>query len=229
MDDFDKTVLKKIADRGIVPRPYLYFFAKRSVFWTLAALAILLGAISFAVALFALEDTLRSGGKSMKDMPLDEFLFKLPYLWLAVFALFSASAYFGFKNTRHGYRYSFFRSIGLAGTVSIGLGLVLNLLNIGGLTNAFLTAHIPAYAAYTYLPFDEWRRPDQGQLGGDVLSVTDGQSLRLRDFNNKDWTVDISTSTIDVTDPLADEGDITIRGTRTGPDTFKASAIAAFN
>ena len=229
MDDFDKSVLKKIEDRGIVPRSYLYFFAKRSVFWTLATLSILLGAISFAVALFALEDTIRSGGKSLKDMPLDGFLLDLPYLWLAVFVLFIVSAVFGFKNTRHGYRYAPLRIVALAGLVSIGLGLVMNLLNFGGATNSFLNAHIPAYAAYTYLPFDEWRRPDQGQLGGEVLSVTDGKSLQLRDFNGKDWTVDIATSTIDVEDPLPAEGDITIRGTRTGPNTFKASAIAAFN
>ena len=229
MDEFEKSVMQKIEERGLSPRPYLYFLARRSVFWTLAGLSIFLGAVSLAVAIFAIEDSFQSGGKSLNDMPLDEILLNLPFLWLAVFGLFLLSAFFALRYTRHGYRYHPILIVVLAGLTSAGLGLILHVLDIGSAANRFLDDHFPAYAAYTYVPFDEWRHPDQGKLGGTVLSVIDGHSLILRDFDGRDWTIDITATTIDTKEPLAEEGDITIRGVRTGPAAFSAQVIAAFN
>ena len=56
MTDLEKRILDQIDERGLAPRPYIYFFARRSVFWTLAVLSILLGGISFAVIIYGVLD-----------------------------------------------------------------------------------------------------------------------------------------------------------------------------
>ena len=156
-------------------------------------------------------------------------LLGLPYLWLAIFGLLILSAFVGLRFTRNGYRYYPVSIAFLAGVTSLGLGLILHVLGLGSATHHFLTEHIPAYLAYTYVQHDEWRRPDQGKLGGEVLSVIAGQILILRDFDGHEWTIDITATTVTTKESLPQEGDITIQGVRTGPTTFKAQAIAAFD
>ena len=46
----------------LAPRPYAYFLAKRTVFWALAAISVLLGAVSVAVLIFAVTDYLQRIG-----------------------------------------------------------------------------------------------------------------------------------------------------------------------
>jgi hypothetical protein len=85
-----------------------------------------------------------------------------------------------------------------------------------------------AYRDFTYIPYAEWSRPDQGFLGGAVLDVDDG-SLRLRAFDGREWEVDISAATVGFSESLVEEGDVAIRGVRTGASTFKADFIDEFD
>ena len=229
MSELDKIVLDEINKRGIKPKPYVYFLAKRSVFWTLASMSICLGAISVAIALFAMQDFMRTGGRSYSDMPLDETLKNLPLLWVASFGLFVFSAYYGLRNTKRGYRFHPVRVITAASILTVGLGLILHVVDAGQALQNILSAQFPSYANYTYVPYDEWRRPDEGFLGGEVLSVEGVKSLKLRDFDGKEWTVNITASSIVLEDPLDQGGDIAIRGERTGPSEFKAKSIVDFD
>lgn len=228
MRELDKEVLAKIEKLGLKPRPYVYFLAKRSVFWALAALSVLLGGVSVAVAIFAATDLAATGGRGLDEMPFDDIATSLPALWLACFFLFAASAWFGLSRTRRGYRYRPLNILAVALAASLGLGAALHGLDAGRLAHNFIASRFPAYDRLTHIPYDEWSRPDQGYLGGEVLSV-DGGSLRLRAFGGVEWTVDISAAVNSVDEPLEDEGDVAIRGARTGPRAFKAQTIAAFD
>ena len=226
MRELDKEVLAKIEKLGLKPRPYLYFFAKRSVFWGLAALSVLLGGVSVAVAIFAASDFAATGGRGLDEMPFDDVATSLPALWLASLALFTASAWFGLSRTRCGYRY---RPVHIAGAVvvaSLALGIALQSLDMGRLTHSFLAAHFAIYERYTYIAYAEWSRPDEGYLGGKVLSVN-GQTLRLKAFGGVEWQVDISGAENTAGELLYE--DIAIRGRRTGPLQFKAVTIAEFD
>jgi hypothetical protein len=229
MSDFERNVLKEIERRGLAPRPAIYFLAKRSVFWTLAALSIVLGAISVAVGLYAIEDFYATGDRNFSDMPFDEVLTSLPIAALVCLVLFTLSAVAGLRNTRRGYRWRPAAVVAIATAASLALGLALNAADAGRAVHKFLAATFPAYAAYTYVPYDEWRRPDQGYLGGTALSVDGKTSLQLRDFDGRLWTVDIGSATINVDGDLVEEGDVAIRGTRTGAATFKAMTIDPFD
>jgi hypothetical protein len=228
MTELDKEVLAKIERLGLKPRPYVYFLARRSVFWGLAALSILLGGVSLAVAIFASTDLATTGGRGFDEMPFDDIATSLPALWLACFALFAASAWFNLSRTRRGYRFRPLSILVTAFAASLGLGIALHGLDAGRLTHNFITRQFPAYARFTHIPYDEWSRPAQGYLGGKVLWVN-GSSLQLKAFDGLEWTVDISTAVTGVDEPLLSEGDIAIRGETTGPQTFKAHTIAPFD
>jgi hypothetical protein len=231
MTELGDKVLKAIEKRGLSPKPYVHFLAKRSMFWTLAGLSILLGAVCVAVGIFAIDDFFRTGGRNFTDMPFDDVFENLPFVWLACFLLFVASAYFGLSRTKRGYRYRPLSIIAAAAAASIGLGLLLHVLDIGRALHSILSAQFPGYRESTYVPYAEWSRPDEGFLGGEVLSEIEGRVLRLKDFQGREWDVDISSAAIadGVARPLTEEGDIAIRGARTGTSSFRAKTIDEFD
>lgn len=228
MTELDKRILETIERRGLTPRPPIYFLAKRSVFWALAALSVVLGAISAAVIIYRLSDHLRAGGRGFDEMPFDDVAEVLPGVWIICFLLFVASAVLAISRTRRGYRYGRLNVIGATAAASIVVGALLYASDLGPLTNRLLM-NIEAYRDYTYIPYAEWSRPDQGFLGGEVLDVDAGKSLRLRAFDGRGWVVDISSAEIAFSDPLIDEGDIAIRGARTGESAFRAEFIDEFD
>ena len=88
---------------------------------------------------------------------------------------------------------------------------------------------VETYREQIDVPFDKWSRPDVGFLGGTVENVDATKSLRLKDFHDKEWLVDISGAVITLDNAIEDEGDIAIRGVRTGPLEFRAETIAEFD
>jgi hypothetical protein len=229
MTELEKRVLEEIETRNLTPRPYYVFLAKRSVLWTLAGLSIILGALAFAVLLFAVSDYYATGGRLFDNLPFGDLIPTIPAIWLGSMILFTASAYYALRNTRRGYRYRPMRVVTLCLAVSVGLGVLFHLFEVGSLINDFLASRFAYYKEETYVPFSEWSRPDEGFLGGTVESVDGKKSLHLKDFQDKEWLVDISNATVKFDTPLEDEGDIAIRGTRTGASGFRAETIDSFD
>ena len=178
MTDLERKVLEAIDKRGIVPRPYTYFLAKRSVFWALAGLSVLFGAISVAVAIYGVWDLVATGGKNFDEMPFDDVFETLPFVWTAVFALFVASAYFGLRRTPRNYRYRASHVVAFAIAASVALGSLLAVFEVGKLTHQWLLRTVPAYERLVFSREDIWREPDKGYLGGRIVSI-DGTSLAL--------------------------------------------------
>lgn len=229
MSRLDKSVLEAIEKRGLSPRPPIYFLARRSILWTLAGLSILLGAISVAVGVFAVADFAGTGGRNFDEMPFDDLATGLPFLWLAVFALFVVSAFLALSRTKRGYRYHPMHIVAAVAAVSLLLGMILHVFDVGRFVHRYLSAEFSAYQAFTYIPYDEWRRPDKGYLGGEALSEIPGKSLRIRDFDGRIWEIDITTAVVTFSGSAVEEGDVAIRGKRTGQATFKAHSIEEFD
>jgi hypothetical protein len=225
MTDLERKVLEAIDKRGIAPRPYAYFLARRSVFWTLAVLSILFGAISVAVAIYGVSDFIATGGHNFDEMPFDDVFETLPFVWGGVFALFAASAYFGLRHTPRNYRYRRTHVVAFAVAAAVALGGLLAFLEVGKLTHQWLLRSVPLYERLVFSREDIWREPDKGYLGGRIIAIEGGASLTLIDFFGKAWTVDIAGAEVRLEEPLADEEEIAIRGVRTGPSAFRAVSI----
>lgn len=229
MTELERKVLEKIKDRNLVPRPYFLFFAGRSVFWGLAALSIVLGALSVDLLLFTVSDYYATDWQVFDNLPLEGLIFSIPVFWLASLPLFLASAYYGVRRTRRGYRLRPAHIVAACLAASIGLGVLFHFLQAGRLVNEVLAANFDSYRALTDVPFDAWSRPDQGYLGGHADELIDAATLRLTDFRHKVWTVDISHASVILDSAIVEEGDVAIRGVRTGASTFRAATIEAFD
>ena len=228
MSRLSEKILQEIEERRLSPRSAAYFLAKRWVFWALAAISIGLGALSVALGLFGALDYLQTGGRGFDEMPFDDLAGGIPALSALFFVLFVLSSYLALARTRRGYRWKPPVVVGLAALMSVIAGLLLYGLKAGPAVHAVLSANIPAYKTYTFIPYDEWRKPAAGRLGGEALSVN-GQILRLKDFDGREWSIDISDATISFPESPVEEGDIAIRGEQTGPFSFKARSIDPFD
>ena len=229
MTELEKRIFEAIDKGNLAPRPAYVFFAKRSVFWSLAVLSIVLGALSVAVLLFAISDYYATGWRTFDNLPLDDLIVSIPAFWLVSMPFFLASAYYGVRHTRRGYRFRPAHIVALCLAASAGLGILFHFFEAGRLVNDFLAANIAFYREQTDVPFDTWSRPEVGFLGGTVESVDGKTSLRLKDFHDKEWLVDISGAIITLDNAIGDEGDVAIRGVKTGPSEFHAETIEAFD
>lgn len=224
MTNLDRKVLDEIARRGLKPRPYAYFLARRSVFWALAILSILLGAIATALAVFAVQDKIHTGGRGLDEMPLDDVLTYLPLVWLIILALFVASAVLSLRHTRRGYRLRSWQVILIALLASLGLGVVLHLGHAGEHVHRWLAHAVPAYDQLTRSRETRRNAPDQGFLAGQIVSAGDDKRLAIRDFDGRLWSVDATSARIEIGHMRPGE-DAAVEGRRTGPTEFKADLV----
>ena len=178
--------------------------------------------------LFAVLDYAKTGGRGLDEMPFDDVATALPVIWAISSLVFAVSAWLGVSRTRRGYRYQPLLVVASAIAISIGLGAALYGIDAGRKLHEFVAANFPAYERYTTIPYDQWSKPDQGYLGGRALSI-DGSLLSLQAFDGTIWSVDMAGAVISTDGTPVNEGDVAIRGSRTGPTSFKATSIAPFD
>lgn len=225
MSGLERRVLEEIEKRGLAPRSYAYFLAKRSVFLTLAAVALVLGAVSTAVLIYAVSDYLTTGGAGIDEMPLDDFLLALPPVWLVSLGVFVASAYYSLRQMPRGYRYETLSLLGAVLALSVTLGALLYAAGAGQRVHQMLASHIPLYDRLTR-PMDKTLAdPDKGWLAGTATGFDGKSTLTVRDFTGINWTVDVQGARIKLDEPLGSEEDLSIKGVRTGPAAFRATSI----
>jgi hypothetical protein len=229
MTDLDKKVLSEIERRRLKPLPAAFFLARRSVFWTLAVVALVLGALSVAVTIYAVVDFVATGGRGFDAMPLDDVFEHLPFVWLAALAVFVASAVSSFRRTRRGYRYPTAAVTLVVLVASLAFGSLLYVLNVGPGLHEFLRARSPTYEWLSSSADDEWDDPDAGRLAGRVIGYDGKGTLTLQDFDDKVWRIAVEGATLSLDEPLGSDEDVAILGERTGPDTFKARAIGEWD
>jgi glucan phosphoethanolaminetransferase (alkaline phosphatase superfamily) len=147
MNDLSKQVVEEIEARGMTPRPRWHFLIRRSVFWTLAVVSVLVGAVAFSVADYVFFDNEGVSVAVLLESPLEGIIQTIPFVWLFAFGLFAASAYLSLRHTRSGYRY---RTAGVVLTVlvvTVALSIVLNLFDFGQGVHYFLLNHTSFYDA----------------------------------------------------------------------------------
>ncbi len=155
MENFPDNVIKEIEARGIIPKPRWHFLITRKVFWLLAVASILVGSVAFAVADFVFFDNDGISLITLRDAPIQDIVQSIPFIWLFVLGLFIASAYFGFRHTRKGYRYATILVVSCVIGVSIVIGLILNALDFGQSLHQYLLKHTGFYDSLIHSRDDE--------------------------------------------------------------------------
>lgn len=229
MNNLEKRILEKIEKSNLRPRPYGYFLARRSLLWVFGIAAILVGGLCAAVGLYVAGDLIDPRQRAFDEMPFDDLAWGLPVIWIALLIGFVASAFFSISKTKRAYRVGPLRLAAISFAASLALGVLFTQLNIGAAIHAALSDRFPAYQRLTHIPYAEWQRPDDGYLGGEAVTVDNEHHLKLKGFDGQEWIVDTTTADVLLDGPIIEEGDVAIRGQRTGPNTFKAISIAPFD
>lgn len=191
-NDISNKVLEKIHDEHLKPKPALNFLLRRSVFWALTILSLLVGGLAFGSTYFSVMNQEWDLWPRLSGSLFAFVLLVAPYFWLILFAGFIALAYFNLRHTKFGYRWRFGLVIAayLLATVAIGIGVYYS-----GLSEKLEKALSQSTSIYHHLNYGQgmWTRADKGLLAGQVVSVS-GSAFVLKDLNQNEWTVEFGSS-----------------------------------
>lgn len=182
-------IIGLIDKRNLTPIPRWHFLLKRSVFWTTAVFAVVLGGLAVSVIIFVYFDHDTEGMVYLNQTLIDNLLKTIPYFWLVSLIFLIALTNMSIRYTKGGYRYGVLRVVAIALITSLALGFVFNEFEMGKTINESLSESIPYYNSLVYTSTDEWSQPEKGLLGGIVLTTADTYSVSIRDFRNKEWHI----------------------------------------
>jgi hypothetical protein len=159
---------------------------------------------------------------------LEWLLLSIPFIWIILTLVFIFVAYYNFKYTEEGYRFSVVKIL----FINIGVVLILGLLiNASGLSvnlNSMFSNTIPYYNKMMDTRLEVWMRPDSGYLSGTITSVYI-DSVDIEDFYGNTWTIGITNSLIRGKVSLKVGNQIKIVGVKLSDNTFEASEIRPWN
>ncbi|MBU1348995.1 hypothetical protein KJ781_02915 [Patescibacteria group bacterium] len=220
-EDISSRALSAIKNADIEPKPKIAYASREFVYWALAACALAVGALAFAVIVVRVVDM---DWDVVPRLGLGTLVRAAPIFWIACAVVFIAIAEHTYRATAFGYRTRFILIIaayvvltGLLGTAAYAAGL-------GDLIETNLVRHVPIYRQTVVMKEDMWARPGDGLLAGRILSVT-GTTLLVTDLGGERWDVDISRATIRRRTSLVTGGRIKMIGEATGKGTFTARDI----
>jgi heme/copper-type cytochrome/quinol oxidase subunit 2 len=225
-------IIREIEKRKVVPIPRWHFILRRSVFWVLALISVITGAISMATAIYVFIDNdyvtdQVNIEKFFEQRPLIEVIIQsIPYVWLVALGLFILAAYYGVRHTRKGYRYPMTRVIAGSLLLSLLLCGILNVFDIGKYIHRYLIENVRGYDRLVNTNEILWTRMDKGLLGGKVVRFSmQDSTIVIQDYKRRRWNVNISGAQIHLHKPIAEGRYLKITGVKTAPDSFKATTI----
>lgn len=225
-------ILEEIEKRNVVPLPRWYFIARSALFWGLAVISVITGAISMATAVYVFLDNDYVTDHANIDTlfeqrPLLEIIVQsIPYVWLLALTLFIIVAYYGFRHTRRGYRYPMLRVISGSLLMSMLLCGVMNAFDVGRLIHRYLIENIQSYNRLVNTNEILWVQTAKGLLGGKIVEYPVRDSLVIiRDYKKRLWRVDISRAEVRTGTKLVVGKYLKITGMKTGTGEFRAHSV----
>ncbi len=233
--DRSKFILDEIEKRHVELIPRWRFLVKRLSFWLLAAISVVTGGLAMATAIYVFIDNDFIADhdyihRFFTERPLvEDIISSIPYVWLAALALFTLVAFFGFRHTKKGYRYSAPKVIAASLSASLFLSLCLNTVDVGGYIHRYLIENVHVYNNLINANEQRWTNSQKGFLGGKVIKIDNVQhQIVLRDFNMGIWRVDINKAEVRPKTQIAPGKYLKITGIKTGRRTFQALSIQSW-
>lgn len=104
MSKLKEQVLQDIKKNGLQPTSKFYFVTRNYFFWLLFVVSVIVGAFAFSSILFALLLNQEYWNALPFFSKSSLFIQSVPFFWLGLLALFTASAWFNFKRTDGAHR-----------------------------------------------------------------------------------------------------------------------------
>lgn len=228
MEDISKKVLKVIREENVKPIPKWHFVLKSSFIWILFGVNLILGVIGTAIIIFLFADNDVVFDASLVSNIWERLLLMIPIAWIILTIIFLLVAYYNFKNTEGGYRFTALKIFALNIVIILILGFVVYITGGARRINNFFTRYIPHYSSTLDTRAMVWMRPEKGYLAGDIVSI-EGKNLALLDLNGKTWNVEFSGAQVKPIVDLAVGERIKIIGEMSSENSFVAFEIRPWN
>lgn len=179
---------KKIKKDHLEPKSKYTFVLKNYLFWSLAVLAVIIGAMAVAIIIYFLYN--QDWALYFKYASFIQILyFSLPYIWFLILLILISLAYFNFRKTEFGYRYSLKKIILIYFTSSIILGSLFYSLGFAQVLDRTFDQRLPFYTSLHQRCSWFWQDPEAGRLGGQITEITSPSQFKLKDLKDKHWTI----------------------------------------
>jgi hypothetical protein len=217
-------LIQAIREQDIKPLPKWRFTLRNSLLLAAFLLAVLLGALSFSVILFAIQQTDFNVVNHLSHSRMELFLGLLPFFWILVLVVFLAIAIYSIQYAPKGYKFSAGKWVAYSAALSMLLGTLFFI--AGGaerIENAF-EVNVSIYQSIEEKKVRLWSMPQDGYLAGDIIDVT-AEALHLKDLQGKKWTIRYEDAFIPPVVLLERGEKVKLLGAISGKDEFTADEI----
>lgn len=189
VNDISREAFDEIKEKHIKPKPKWEFILKEYVIWIFAGASFLVGSLAVAVIIHMIRNNDWDLYERVSGN-LPSFIFAtLPYFWLLLLSAFIALAYYNFKHTKSGYRFSLRLLVAGSILASVFLGVFFYNFGLGWTIDKAFSARLPFYDRLIFHRRMIWDNPERGMMAGRVVSDLGGGDFRLRDLDDKIWMI----------------------------------------
>lgn len=215
------SIIDRIETENIKPRSKWYYRALYSGFWFVFASTLVLGALSFAVILYAITHTDFDISSYVDGGQLAHLMTLMPLVWALLVGLAIGLGIWGLRHTKRGYRLAIV-SVFLGNLLgSVLLGTIVYGAGGGEMIEDIVEAKVPHYQSVREKHERFWGNPDKtGRLAGVVQSIDEGnQVVTVEGPRGRTW--EISTNRLKHFDMEIEVGQpLKMRGTQEGQRGF---------
>lgn len=223
MENAEK-IINKIKSQEIKPVPRYQFLLRKIAIWSGFLFFIAIGAISFSVILYTIQQSSFDLLNHLNHSGLEFFLVLFPIVWLLSLLVFLLASMWIIKKSRKGYKWSTGKWLGYSTAFSIVLG---TLFFISGGANWFENSfanQVEVYQSIEEKKIKIWSMPDKGNLSG-IIDSFSKDTLYIRDLKQNSWKINMADAFI-APMVIMDKGEqIKINGKILDENVFKATDI----
>jgi hypothetical protein len=189
--DISQETLKKIEEKNISPHPRWKFLVKDALLWISFSSFVFFGSLAMSAILFMLVSQDWDIYNYLHRTLAQHIAISMPYLWLSLLIIFIIVAYYNFKYTKIGYKYEIRNVIFVSIFLSIIIGSILFGLGLGSKIHRLFFLEVPGYNQLIFSKEDVWMNPQDGLLGGKIITIENSHDFILSDENGRNWEVEI--------------------------------------
>ncbi len=219
-----RTILDKIKEENVRQRPKWYFKVIQFITMACYFACILIGAASFSVILFSLQQTDFNVLSHLSHSKLELLLGLLPIFWMATLLVFIILSIVVFRKSPRGYKYHWIKLFGFNTLASIIIGTLFFIVGGGHQLEHAFAEKVSSYESIHEMKIKTWMQPDKGFLAGKILSI-EGTRLQLEDFDGKKWNIAFPEAFVAGRVTLEVGSEIKLIGKMSGDVQFTASEI----
>ena len=209
---------------NLKPKPGWHFTLKTIFYWFLFIVSVILGAFAFSIVLFSIQQLDFDLLSHMSHSRLEFIIGLAPFFWIISLIIFLFVAMIGIKNSKKGYKFSYFKILIFSASFSILAGTLFFIGGGGGwLENAF-SARVGLYESVESKKTKLWSEPENGFLAGTIIEVNNAK-IEIIDLSGEVWEIDIKQANIPRSVEITEGEKIKFIGEITSPGNFKANEI----